>query len=174
MRKYVLACFIVVAALSLLAISGVAGNPNGGRPLTATLTGAQVPGPGDADGSGSARITLNSGLGQVSFVIEVEDISPAFAAHIHAGTADVAGPVVVNFRVGTNGLSGTVDADRDLIKDIRKNPSDYYVNVHNADFPAGAVRTVREFTRALRIVIRLRLKSTSGHLIPSASLTCLH
>ena len=126
MRKYVLASFIVVAALSLLAISGVAGNPNGGRPLTATLTGdAEAPGPGDPDGSGSARITLNSGLGQVSFVIEVVDIGPALAAHIHSGAADVAGPVVVNFDVAANGLSGTVDADRDLIKDIRKNPSDY-------------------------------------------------
>ena len=30
--------------------------------------------------------------------------------------------------------------DRDLITDIMQNPEQYYVNVHNADFPAGALR----------------------------------
>jgi hypothetical protein len=33
-----------------------------------------------------------------------------------------------------------VSVDPGLIKAIRQNPSAYYVNVHNADFPAGAVR----------------------------------
>jgi hypothetical protein len=28
----------------------------------------------------------------------------------------------------------------DLIKAIRQNPEAYYVNVHNSDFPTGAVR----------------------------------
>jgi CHRD domain len=27
-----------------------------------------------------------------------------------------------------------------LLRDIRRNPGDYYVNVHNGDFPGGAVR----------------------------------
>jgi hypothetical protein len=41
-----------------------------------------------------------------------------------------------------NGVSsGCVsDVDPALIKAIRKNPSQYYVNVHTSDFPAGAVR----------------------------------
>jgi hypothetical protein len=30
--------------------------------------------------------------------------------------------------------------DPDLAKDIAKSPEQYYVNVHNADYPAGAVR----------------------------------
>jgi hypothetical protein len=37
-------------------------------------------------------------------------------------------------------LQGCVTADKDLIKDIRQNPENYYVNVHNAAFPGGAVR----------------------------------
>jgi hypothetical protein len=114
----------------------------GGRPLTATLTGeAEVPGPGDPDGSGWALITLNQGQGQVCFQLVVEDIAPATAAHIHRGTADVAGPVVVGLAAPTSGSSsGCVSADRDLIKAIRQNPQNYYVNVHNAEFPPGAVR----------------------------------
>jgi hypothetical protein len=33
-----------------------------------------------------------------------------------------------------------VTADRELLKAIASDPEDYYVNVHNADYPAGAVR----------------------------------
>ena len=37
--------------------------------------------------------------------------------------------------------SGCVeDVDRTLIKDIIQNPDNYYVNVHNAAFGAGALR----------------------------------
>ena len=59
------------------------------------------------------------------------------AAHIHIGAAGVAGGVAVPL----SPTSGCVDGvDKDLIKDIRQNPGNYYVNVHNADFPPGAVR----------------------------------
>ena len=115
----------------------------GGRPLTTTLSGdAEVPGPGDPDGNGLARVTLNQGLREVCFDLEVFDIAPAFAAHIHAGAADVAGPIVVTLGPPTSGSSsGCVrDVDAGLIKDIRQSPSDFYINVHNADFPPGAVR----------------------------------
>jgi hypothetical protein len=33
-----------------------------------------------------------------------------------------------------------VSAPRELILEIIQNPEAFYVNVHNADFPAGAVR----------------------------------
>lgn len=121
----------------------IAGADQGGRPLSATLTGAaEVPGPGDPDGSGSATITLNQGQGAVCFELSVADIAPAFAAHIHAGAAGVAGPVVVGLAPPTDGTSSgcVLDVDKDVIKAIRQNPEDYYVNVHNADFPPGAVR----------------------------------
>jgi hypothetical protein len=36
--------------------------------------------------------------------------------------------------------SGCASVDPELIKAIRQHPEEYYVNVHNADFPAGAVR----------------------------------
>lgn len=113
----------------------------GDRPLFATLTGAaEVPGPGDPDGSGHAVVTLNQGPGRVCFHVTVKHVAPITAGHIHAGAAGVAGPVVVNFDVPNNGLKGCVHADPDLIQEIRQNPEDYYVNVHNTDFPAGAVR----------------------------------
>lgn len=114
----------------------------GGRPLTTTLTGAaEVPGPGDTDGTGTASITLNHGQGEVCYELTVDKIAAANAAHIHIGAADKAGPPVANLTPPTNGTSkGCVPLDKDKIQDIIKNPANYYVNIHNAEFPDGAVR----------------------------------
>ncbi len=132
---------ILFSVLVLLAFVGQM-TLAGGRPFTTELTGAaEAPGPGDPDGSGVAHLTLNQGQGEVCFDITVEGVAPITAAHIHRAPAGSPGPVVVNFAVNINGLSGCVDGvDKDLIKDIRQNPEDYYVNVHNADFPPGALR----------------------------------
>jgi hypothetical protein len=114
----------------------------GGRPLSAELFGdSEVPGPGDPDGRGLAVVFLNQGQREICFFIEVADIAPVTAAHIHTGEDNEAGPVVVNFDTANNGLSGCVDGvDPALIMEIRQNPEAFYVNVHNADFPPGALR----------------------------------
>lgn len=120
------------------------GSDHGGRPLTANLTGAaEAPGPGDPDGTGSAVITLNQGQGEVCWEISVSGITlPATAAHIHVAPVGVPGPVVVPLSAPDSSgfASGCTSANPDLIKAIRQDPAAYYVNVHNADFPAGAVR----------------------------------
>jgi hypothetical protein len=115
---------------------------HGGRPLTATLTGAaEVPGPGDADGAGTATITLNPGKGQVCYELTVSNIGTATAAHIHTGAATEAGPVLVGLEAPGSGSSkGCVDLDKEKVKEIIQNPANYYVNVHNEEFPDGAVR----------------------------------
>lgn len=125
---------MATALVMLLAVPALAG----GRPLTAELNGAnEVPGPGDADGTGMAYITLNQGQGEVCWHIEVANIDEPLAAHIHFGAAGVAGGVAVPL----SPTSGCIDGvDKGLIKDIRQNPGNYYVNVHNAAFPPGAVR----------------------------------
>jgi hypothetical protein len=138
----VLLCVVGIAFtwVALASIPSLAAE--GGRPLATVLTGAaEVPGPGDPDGSGTARLTLNQGQAEICYELTVSGIAPARAAHIHVGTADVAGPVVVGLTPPTNGSSsGCATVDADLIKAIRQHPENYYVNVHNADFPAGALR----------------------------------
>jgi hypothetical protein len=146
-----------VAVLSLVALGASGCDPDkwteeihslkqvGGRPFHTDLSGAnEVPGPGDPDGNGHAVIILNQGQGLVCFELSVSNILlPASAAHIHVGGEDVAGPVVVGLSPApdeSGSSQGCVEADAQLIKTIRQNPEEYYVNVHNADFPAGAVR----------------------------------
>ena len=86
-------------------------------------------------------MTLNSGQQEICFQLSVQDIAPATAAHIHVGELGVAGPVVVGLIAPSDGFSSAcVSVDRDLIKAIRQDPENYYVNVHNAEFPPGALR----------------------------------
>lgn len=142
LMRFTLALLAVVLAAGLLALNVAPSLANGGRPLATDLAGAnEVPGPGDPDGSGSAKITLNQGQGEICYELSVSNIAPATAAHIHVAPAGVAGPVVVGLAAPTSGSSSAcVEVAGDLIKAIRQNPENYYVNVHNADFPAGAVR----------------------------------
>src|SRR5678810_961836 len=96
-----------------------------------TLTvAAEAPGPGDPDGTGTARMTLNP-----------DKIAPANGAHIHEGAVDKAGPPIVTLSPPANGSSkDCAPLAQEKIMDIIKNPGSYYVNVHNAEFPKGALR----------------------------------
>jgi hypothetical protein len=141
---------LALAALLALTLAGAAsaarldGSDSGGRPLSTNLTGAaEVPGPGDPDGSGTAAITVNPGQEKICYELGAEDITlPAIGAHIHVGTVEVEGPVVVPLTPpGADGRSsGCAEVSRELASEIVQNPEGYYVNVHTSDFPAGAIR----------------------------------
>ena len=109
----------------------------------ATLTGAEeVPGPGDPDGSGRAEVSISDRLDQVCYEIAgVTGIAPATMAHIHRGAKGVAGPVVVTLEPPTDGHSkACTKASESIADEIKATPSGFYVNVHNAEFPNGAIR----------------------------------
>jgi hypothetical protein len=131
---------VVGLGLSFITADPAAADPSG-RKLSTELTGAaEVPGPGDPDGSGTAQVSVNVGQGTVCYRLIASNIDPATTAHIHEAPAGQAGPVVVPLAPPTDGSSsGCATVERELAKEILKNPSDYYVNVHNAEFPAGAL-----------------------------------
>jgi hypothetical protein len=109
----------------------------GGTELDVNLLGiAEQPDLGDPDGTGSAVLRLRKGQGRVCFKLEAQNIAAPTAAHIHQGGPEAAGPVVVP--LGTS--SGCVAAARVLVNAILADPAGFYVNMHTADFPAGAVR----------------------------------
>ena len=131
---------MILIVLAVLALTSIAAD--GGRTFSIALTGAQEVPPADPDGSGTATITLNHGQGQVCWELTASNIAPATAAHIHVAPVGVNGPVVVPLSPPTSGSSsGCVDGvNQDLIKAIIQNPDAYYVNVHNAEYPGGAIR----------------------------------
>ena len=64
-------------------------------------------------------------------------VEPIAAAHIHRGAADTTGGIVVHFNPYSGGCT---EVDRGLALEIITDPSAFYVNVHNAIYPAGALR----------------------------------
>jgi hypothetical protein len=115
--------------------------------LRTTLTGAkEVPGPGDPDGRGTARVVLKQD--QVCFELSWSNIDGPTAAHIHVGGRDVAGPVVLlmlsvpapGLGAPVSSVGGCADASEELVTAIRRDPQNYYVNIHNVPFPPGAIR----------------------------------
>jgi hypothetical protein len=122
-----------------LAGSGVDG---GGRRYNATLTGAaEVPGPGDADGAGKAILELNPGQNKLCYKLRTSNIAPATMAHVHIGAAGASGGIAVTLTAPTDGSSsGCANLSEELTKALLKTPQNYFVNVHNAEFPDGAIR----------------------------------
>ncbi len=109
--------------------------------LRAELTGEEEVPPGDPDGSGSATIIVIPSTNTICYVLTAEDIAPATAAHIHVGERGKAGPPVVPLEPPTYGVSGGCSqADPALVSELQENPENYYVNVHNEEYPEGAIR----------------------------------
>jgi hypothetical protein len=124
-------------------LTSVAGLTGARGDLTTIMSGAAETPPGSPTGTGRAVISPDAGLGQICFDITVSGITlPALAAHIHRGTAGIAGPIVVPLTApDASGMaSSCVSADPSLVQDIVANPANYYVNVHTTEFPGGALR----------------------------------
>ena len=114
---------------------------NGGNEVTNDGEAAA----GDLNGFGAATVIF-AGSGRICYGIVVHRISAPTAAHIHDGRAAVNGPIVIPLTVVPNaGSPGAIgacisDLDNSLLRQIQKKPGDFYVNVHNSQFPGGAIR----------------------------------
>jgi hypothetical protein len=115
----------------------------GENPVTGAVTG-------DPDGSGKAEFTFDVEQGTVCYEIEVkgiaEPVEPApgvGSAHIHfLATGGIAVNLQADFQPDQSDefkASGCVQVDSDLLQDILANPDQFYVNIHNVDFPGGAL-----------------------------------
>ncbi len=135
---------LVVASLGVASTVGAQNPFNQGdsESFRTNLRGKnEVPGPGDSSAYGQGYATIDPESDTICYRLLVTGIAPATMAHIHEGSETTAGPVVVNLTPPTSGDSrGCVSASGDLIDEILADPENYYFNVHNAEFPAGAVR----------------------------------
>jgi CHRD domain len=143
MRRLSFVTAMVAVVVMMLAFA----NPAVGQPVTGLdasyMSGeGEVPGPGDLNGSGTAHVTLIPSEGRICYSLEASDIAPATAAHIHQGAFHEAGPIVVGLdpppTAGTS--NGCTGVDPALLGSLMESPENYYVNVHNEEFPDGAIR----------------------------------
>jgi hypothetical protein len=132
MRQVLIGLF----AAAVLAAGAGAATQKGGS-LHATLVGKAETPKGDPDGAGTAEVKITGT--RVCWEIKTVRVGKIVAAHIHRGRPGVAGPVVVPFGK-TFASKGCVTTAGSIAAAIQRNPSAYYVNVHNAKYPAGALR----------------------------------
>lgn len=107
------------------------------------LSGAnEVGNPGDPDGASTARVAVAADHLEICVNIRARKVAPLTLAHIHNAPAGVNGPVVVDWTHLIQGTSvrGCVPVEPNLLQAIRSSPANYYVNVHTAEFPTGALR----------------------------------
>jgi predicted aconitase with swiveling domain len=141
---------VLSAVATVVAATGAVADPKTAT-FTSQLSGAAevcptAPGTCGGPGTGTATIEIDRNARTLCYAITTQNVAlPLLAAHIHVAPVGEAGPVVVPLftqpvnaaTVQRTCLSGL---DKNLLKAIIRNPQDYYVNVHNAPFPNGAVR----------------------------------
>ncbi len=100
--------------------------------------------------------TVNSGT--LCYVLTVDKVAQldqapgnGRAAHIHRGTAGTNGPVVANLAWPQDGQSAdcisegenakfTAPVPPGIVQEILQYPENFYVNIHNTEYPGGAIR----------------------------------
>jgi hypothetical protein len=105
------------------------------------LSGGQETDAADADGHGFFTYSIDGTT--FCWTLSWRDIATPTAAHVHVGPRHVAGPIVIPLDVdGVPGpdMSGCTTISADLAAAISADPRGYYANVHNTEFPAGAIR----------------------------------
>lgn len=121
--------------------------------VSAGLNGQQVVsssgvlGTGDPDGTGTVLLTLQtvgSKFADVAFQIDTTNIAvPLEGAHIHKappGRTWVAAVTLFGYSTDAD-LSGVVTISKCLAHEIFHGPQDFYVDVHNQEYPdQGALR----------------------------------
>lgn len=159
MFKPTLAC--IATALTIASASAIAGHTN--SVLTTDLYGTEQVSngmsqriAGDPNGRGEAYVFGIDGDPQtLCYVLTVEKIQlvpvgAGMAAHIHEGPRGTNGPVVAVLAGPEDGnaadcLSEYEDgkfpsAEAGIVQRILENPEQFYINVHNPQYPNGAIR----------------------------------
>ena len=151
MSPFTKAAILIIGTASVAVAAPVA---HGGQKFSTALTAqAERPHLGDVNASGFANIIINPGQQRICWEITTAGVDAGYTiigAHIHRAPPTSAGPIVVHVAATANATNANcTTASRALIDEIRKNPANFYVNVHWMDttapitlpsFAAGAIR----------------------------------
>ncbi|MGH3718601.1 MAG: CHRD domain-containing protein [Pseudonocardiaceae bacterium] len=111
------------------------------------LTGDQVRGGGDRDGQGFARLDFDPDHDRVCYAVRWRRLAGDVTAfHLHVSPRRHDGPVVIDFfnHERYNGYGDTVvdcvHSDERTIRDVLRDPSDFYLMLHTTAHDDGAIR----------------------------------
>ena len=151
MKTTTLAAATVVAAAALAPAISSAG-VGGGKVILATQMGGKVEvpaGSGDPDGKGFVAVKVNPNKGKLCFSMDWRNIQDPFAAHIHKAPRGSTGRIKLTLfdQVVSSPINRTCGTGIKfgLLAKLAGNPEAYYVNVHNDEYPDGAIRGQLKF-----------------------------
>lgn len=148
-----------LAAAGILTFSGTANAVHERGDLTVGLNGANEVGTvGDRNGSGKINLEFFDAVNNatvvfpnehyVCYTLTFRNVDDPTGLHIHEVPSSArnprkaTGPVVVDLLANPqrNGATTCVVVEESVFDGIQDDPSEYYVNLHNAKFPNGAIR----------------------------------
>jgi CHRD domain len=144
---------LIAGAAVLAAATAGAGNAladDGREHFRFGLSGANEVPPADPDGEGTAKLRIDTESGEICWKLNFDGIATPFAAHIHGpdAPAGVNAPVFVGLfppisdpdALALGHAKGCTTATVAMARAIVAEPGEFYVNIHNAEFPGGAIR----------------------------------
>ncbi|WP_299079765.1 CHRD domain-containing protein [uncultured Paraglaciecola sp.] len=116
---------------------------------------------GDKNGKGEGYVFgIDGDPETLCYLLEVEKIQlvpvgEGMAAHIHRGPAGENGPVVAVLAGPEDGNAADCISELEagkfpdlypgIVQEILNHPEEFYINVHNPEFPSGAIRGQLEY-----------------------------
>ncbi|HWF35148.1 MAG TPA: CHRD domain-containing protein [Solirubrobacteraceae bacterium] len=141
MGKIMSVALALTVGVLIAVSSALAASSSTSPTYTVHMTGAQEKPKGSPKGKGTFKYQLVTSSGKLCYSLKWSGIATPYASHIHKGVRGVEGPVVIPLSASSPvAKSGCVKAKKSLLLAIKKKPSDYYVNVHNKQYPGGAIR----------------------------------
>jgi hypothetical protein len=143
-RKIIIPTALVAGALLVPSVQANAAASGDEVYLAAGLRGAnEVGAKGDADGRSTVVLKISGN--EITFAVRWNEIGAPTAGHVHLGAKGANGDVKLEFfakplPASVLGVTGTVQADPELVKSLLDNPGGFYANLHDAAHPKGAVR----------------------------------
>ena len=134
---------LIMAALSLPALGGCAtiATAVGSSWNTALVGQQEVPGPGNPTATGTAKITADATTNTICGDITVSGAGTVTMVHLHKGARGASGPPVLTLDTPSNGVSSKCySVEKALAASLIADPANFYVNIHTAAYPGGALR----------------------------------
>ena len=144
MSKRLMRAILALSVLSLVIGVAMAGAQNSSNEFTATMKGSSESPKGPKSASGTFKVQFKNG--QACYTMSTKGLGATpVAAHIHRGAAGTNGPIVIDLKPTFKGTSPRVStkcvpARAATVASIRRNPGNFYANVHTSKNPAGAAR----------------------------------